>query len=279
MRRTMKAGLSLFRIRAAEALQYRVAALSGATVSTFWVLIEVAVVTVFFAYGNVGAGGSINGMGLTQAVSYLWVGQWIFMIAIPAVTSDTLNKINSGDIGIDLCRPLDLYWHWFANLAASKVSGLLMRGALVLLCGVIISLIGFRNVGLGLPASPLHLALFLLSLFGAFVFSASFGMFVTTIRMNVRWGDGPMHLVALTGQILSGGYLPLQIWPDFMQTFLRLQPFASSLDTPARLYTGSVSIHESLLSMLLQLFWIAAFIALGRAIMKRRIKTVVVQGG
>ena len=40
MKNTFKVGLSLFRIRAAEGLQYRLAALSGATVSTFWALIE-----------------------------------------------------------------------------------------------------------------------------------------------------------------------------------------------------------------------------------------------
>jgi len=274
-----KAGFSLFQIRLAEALQYRMAALSGATVSTFWALIEVAVLTVFFTYGNVGAGGSINGMALPQAVSYIWVAQWVHAMSYASIDGNLLGKINSGDIGIDLCRPLDLYWHWFAHTAAGRISGLMMRGTLVLLCGIAISLIGFRNIGMGLPASPLHLLLFFVSLLGAFLFSTSFVMFVTAIRMNVRWGDGPMHLIAVTGGIFSGGYLPLQIWPDSMQTFLRLQPFASSMDTPARLYVGSASMQESLLSMLFQVFWIAAFIALGRVIMNRRIKTVVVQGG
>ena len=60
MRRTLKAGLSLFRIRAIEGLQYRLAALSGATVSTFWALIEVVILIVFFKYGN-NTAGSING--------------------------------------------------------------------------------------------------------------------------------------------------------------------------------------------------------------------------
>ena len=279
MKRTFKAGLSLFRIRTAEGLQYRMAALSGATVSTFWALIEVAILTVFFTYGNVGAGDSINGMSLSQSISYIWIAQWMVMLSLSSIDGDLLGKINNGDIGVELCRPLDLYWHWFARTAAGKVNGLLMRGGLVLVCGIVISLIGFRNVGIGLPASPLHLALFFVSLFGALLFSTTFGMFVTAMRMNVRWGDGPMHLITATGGILSGSYLPLQIWPDFMQTFLRLQPFASFLDAPARLYVGSASIHESLLSMLLQLFWIVVFIALGRVIMKRRIKTVVVQGG
>ena len=43
MRRTLKASWSLFKIRSAEGLQYRLAALSGATVSVFWALIEAVI--------------------------------------------------------------------------------------------------------------------------------------------------------------------------------------------------------------------------------------------
>ena len=278
MRRTLKAGLSLFRIRAAEGLQYRLAALSGATVSAFWALIEVVVLTVFFRYGN-NTGNSINGMTLKQGVSYIWLGQLMVMLQMPSIDSDLMEKITSGDVGVELCRPLDLYWHWFARSAAGKVNAFILRGGLVIVCGIVLSLIGFHSIGLGLPYTPVNFILFLVSLFNAFFFTVAYSMFVTAIRMGVSWGDGPMNLISVTGMVLSGGYLPLQLWPDFMQSFLRIQPFASYLDAPARLYVGSIDIKSGLLSMALQLLWILAFIAFGRVIMNRKIKTVVVQGG
>jgi len=278
MRRTLKAGFSLFRIRAAEGLQYRMAALSGATVSTFWAIIEVTILGVFFTYGN-NPGGTINGLTLASGVSYIWVGQFLTMLQIPGVDGDLIGKIVSGDIGIELCRPLDLYWHWYARTAAGKVNSFIMRGGMVIVCGVVISLLGFTNTGLGLPYSPLHFILFLISIGGAFLFSASFSMFITAIRIGIAWGDGPLNLIVLTSMLLSGGYFPLQLWPDFMQTFLRFQPFASYLDTPARIYVGSISIENVLISMVLQLVWITAFIIFGRIIMKHKLKSVVVQGG
>ena len=284
MKRTLKAALSLFRIRAAEGLQYRVAAFSGAAVSAFWALIEVVVITVFFQYGH-NTGGSINGqihingLTLSQGISYIWLGQLMVWLQTPAVDSDLMKKITSGDIGIELCRPLDFYWHWFARSTAGRISTFILRGGMVIACGTVLSLIGFRSIGFGLPFSMLNFSLFLLSLFGAFLFSAAYGMFITSIRMGIAWGDGPINMVVVSGMILAGGYLPLQLWPDFMQDFLRIQPFASYLDTPARLYTGSVSIENGLRSILIQFLWIIAFIISGRIIMKRRLRNVVVQGG
>ena len=278
MRRTIKAGLSLFRIRAAEGLQYRLAALSGATVSSFWALIEVVVLTVFFTYGN-NTGDSINGMTLSQGVSYIWLGQLMVMMQIPGIDSELMGKITSGDVGVELCRPLDLYWHWFARSAAGKVNAFILRGGLVIVCGISLTLTGFHTIGLGLPYKMLNFILFLVSLFHAFLFSTAYSMFITAIRMGISWGDGPMNLISVSGMVLSGGYLPLQLWPDFMQSFLRIQPFASYLDTPARLYVGSIDIEKGLLAMMFQVLWIIAFIVFGRIIMARKIKTVVVQGG
>jgi len=278
MRRTLKAGFSLFRIRAAEGLQYRLAAVSGAAVSAFWALIEAVILTVFFTYGH-NTGASINGMSLQQGISYIWLGQLMVMLQMPAIDGDLINKITSGDVGIELCRPLDLYWHWFARSAAGKINAFILRGGLVIALGVILSLAKIPNIGLGLPYSGMNFFLFLISLCGAFIFSTAYGMFMTSIRMGIAWGAGPINMISVSGMILAGGFLPLQLWPDFMQDFLRMQPFACFLDTPARLYTGSVAIGDGLFSMALQAVWIAVFIVSGKLIMKSKLRTVVVQGG
>ena len=283
MRRTLKAGLSLFKIRVAEGLQYRIAGLTGATIGIFWALIELIVLTVFFTYGNNTvenlATDSINGMTLAQGVSYIWLVQIMVGFMGTNIDGDLLGKITSGDVGIELCRPLDLYWHWFARTAAGKASAVSVRGGITAVFGAMLSFLGFGGIGFGLPYSPLNFILFLISIFIAFLFSTAYCMFMTAIRMGIKWGDGPIHLIGVAGMILSGAFLPLQLWPDFMQAFLRLQPFASYVDTPARLYVGSVSVETGLLSVAFQILWIAAFILLGRAIMKRKIKNVVIQGG
>ena len=138
MTRTLKAGLSLFRIRAAEGLQYRFAAFSGATVSTFWAFIEITVITVFFMYGNK-TDDVINGMTLLQSISYIWIAQSTFGLIGMGIDGDIRTKITNGDISVELCRPLSLYWHWFARTSAGTASNVLLRGGMVFICGVLIS--------------------------------------------------------------------------------------------------------------------------------------------
>lgn len=278
MRKTLKAGFSLFRIRVSEGFQYRIAALSNATIGAFWALIEIIVITVFFTYGT-NANTNINGMNLRQSITYIWIAQSILGLSGMGIDGDIRTKIISGDIGVELCRPLDLYWHWFARSAAAGVSSVLMRGGLVFVCGIILSLIGFKDIGASFPASPLNFLLFLISIFGALLFGTAFKMFLTSIRMGVAWGDGPLNIIDMSCGILSGSYLPLQLWPDFMQNFLKFQPFAASLDTPIRLYIGSAGIKNGLVSIVFQAVWIVIFIIAGRIIMRNKIKNLIVQGG
>ena len=80
-------------------------------------------------------------------------------------------------------------------------------------------------------------------------------------------------------EFFSGSLLPLSFFPDWMQGFLRIQPFASIEDTPFMIYGGSFSQREALLSLLLQLLWAAVFWTAGRLWMKAALRRTVVHGG
>jgi len=79
--------------------------------------------------------------------------------------------------------------------------------------------------------------------------------------------------------VLSGGYLPLQLWPDFLQPPLLFQPFAGLCDIPARLYIGSMALSDAWLGLAVQLAWTIAFIVLGKYVMACRLRGIVAQGG
>ena len=119
----------------------------------------------------------------------------------------------------------------------------------------------------------------LISLAGAFLLCTSYGMLVCAVRLNITWGEGPTYIILLLGGVLSGGYLPLQLWPDFMQRFLLVQPFAGYLDLPLRLYLGTLSPRDGVWAVSLQLMWTVVFMAAGKLLMQRRLKNIVIQGG
>lgn len=119
----------------------------------------------------------------------------------------------------------------------------------------------------------------ILSIFSAFLLCTAYTMFICTVRLNITLGEGPAYILMLIGSILSGAYLPLQLWPDVMQKFLLYQPFAGYLDIPLRLYIGTMSTDSGLFAISLQLCWTVVFIAAGKVLMSFRLKNLIVQGG
>lgn len=271
---TWRACRSLFRVRMAEGLQYRVAALSGAMVGVFWAIIECVVYTVFYTYSRDG-GWNHNGFGLEQTISYVWLAQGIFFFQAMSIDSDILAKINKGDVALELCRPMDLYLHWLVKSAAGRLGINWVRGLLTIVAGLLMP----AGYALSRPASLGGFFLFLLTVVLAFLLCSTFAMLVTAVRLNMTWGDGPFYMLMLVGGIFSGTYLPLRLWPDSMQIFLRLQPFGGFTDLPLQLYTGSLAPEAAWLGITLQLFWIAVFVVVGRFIMKSRLKHLIIQGG
>lgn len=273
--RPLRAALSVFRIQLLAGMQYRISELSGSVVSIVYVLIEIAVYTVFYLHGDNSAQAGGLALTLPQMVSYMWIGQFVFTMQMNSVNGGIMEQIRTGDIGLELCRPFPLYSHWFAKQMGTSLTPLVLRGLPVLLAGVLMPA-AFR---LGAPDSVPALLCALTSLLCSLILCTSFVTLALALRVNVAWGDGPMNMLFLLTSILSGAFLPLQLWPDALQKFLLYQPFAGYLDIPIRLYLGTLPAAEAPFFWLLQLAWSSVFIAMGCLIMRRRLRTIVVQGG
>ncbi|MDR3121855.1 MAG: hypothetical protein LBU58_11075 [Clostridiales bacterium] len=267
-----RACIGLFRIRSIESLQYRAAALSSGSISVFWALIEITVYTVFYRYAAHREAATLT---LAQMVSYIWLGQTLVPLHPLSIDDELLAKINSGDVGVELCRPLDLYFHWFAKSAAGRVGRFWWRALITLGIGLLMP----GPLRLGAPVSAAGLIMFLVSVASTFLLSAAYGMLVTAVRLGITWGDGPTYMMMLVGGVLSGGYLPLPLWPDFMQGFLYVQPFAGYLDLPVRFYVGAIPPGRAAATIALQLGWTLLFVCAGRLVMRGRLRGVIIQGG
>lgn len=270
----VKAGLSIFRIQLAQSLQYRLAGLSSASIGIFWALIEIVVFTVFYEHAQNSAA-TMNGLTLAQVISYVWVAQALVPLQPMSIDSELLAQITSGNVGIALCRPMKLYDHWFAHTAAGRLGFFWIRALFIALTGILLP----ASIHLAPPASLAGFILFLLSAAGAFLLCTAYGLLATAVRLNITWGEGPTYMMLLVSGVLSGGYLPLQLWPDALQKVLLYQPFAGYLDIPVRLYVGSMDARQGIMAILVQLGWFVVFVAIGRALMERKLKTLVIQGG
>ena len=214
-------------------------------------------------------------LSLKQIISYAWLTQLLFLMQPMSIDGEILDKITSGNVGIEMCRPIDLYLHWFAKTAAARLTPLFIRGSITIVFAIIIP----GSYGLSLPASFSGFICMLLSTASAFLLCTSYAMLICGIRLNITWGEGPTYILMLVGGVLSGGYLPLQLWPRFMQGFLLIQPFAGYMDIPLRFYVGSMAPKDAVWAIGLQMAWTIAFVIAGKLIMNGRLKHIVVQGG
>ena len=271
--RVFRACLALFRIQAAESLQYRAAALINSSIGIFWALIEITVYTVFYQFDdNRNAGIALS---LRQMISYIWLNQVMWGFLSFDIDGDIRNKINNGDVGVELCHPLGLYSHWFAKSSAGRAGRSGWRALIIAASGLVMP-VSYRLSG---PASAAGLLLFLITAVSGFLLASSYQMLITSVRLGITCGEGPTYILQMLGYILTGGYLPLQLWPDFMQKFLYFQPFAGSMDLPIRLYAGSMPPEGAISVLMIQFCWTTIFIFMGLLIIRRKITGIIVQGG
>lgn len=267
----MKAYLSILRQQMIGQLQYRAGFWAGTLNHIFWGVARAAILVAFYLYGQ----GEAD-ITMRQAVSMVWLQQ-VAGSLVPGWNTDIAlyTQIRSGDVAYELLRPMDAYTHWYVRSIAGRIGTFLLELVPILGIGLLVP----EPWGLGAPVSPLHALACLITLLSGLFTSCAMILLSYAMVLDVRVGDAPSRMAVTVAQILSGLYLPLQLWPEGMQTFLYYQPFAGMLDLPVRLYVGAQPLARAGEIVLLQAFWTAVFVLAGRAWIGRSFRKLVIQGG
>jgi len=266
----MKAYLSIFKLRLAVQLQYRATALAAFITNFFFGVVRVMVFQVFYASTS-----AVQPLTLTQAVTYTWLTQVTFRMLPWTLDTEMVSLVRTGGVAYELCRPLKLYFAWFARQTAYRLVPTWMTGVPIYL--ITLFLPGeFRVI---LPPSPAAALSCLLSLSLALILSCASSNLITISTLWTTAGDGMQRLFPALVMILSGTIVPLAFFPDWMQTGLRLLPFAGLADIPYRLYLGLIPPLEAAAALGIQAVWSGLFILLGAAILEKGLNRVVIQGG
>ena len=257
-------------------LQYRAAALAGFATQCWWGGIKVMVYAAFFAAAPAAAGS----LSLSQTITYIWLAQALLALVPWGGDPEIGQAVRSGAIGYDRLRPLDTYGWWYARAAAWMTARVLPRAALMLaFAGVLLPLIGLEAWSWRPPQSPLQAGLFAVSVILLVALSSAWVMLLNLAAVRFLDERGVNALTASAIIVFSGNLLPLPLFPDWMQGFLFVQPFAGMLDIPVRIYSGDLTGQRALAGLTLQAGWTLAFIALGRFWMRRVMGRLQIQGG
>ena len=256
-------------------LQYRVAAFAGLVTQSFWGAIRLMIVAAFYA-----ASTQAQPMSLPEVVVYIWLGQAFFGMLPWNIDEEFAQKVRDGSVAYDLLRPVDLYAFWYSHTLAYRTAPTTLRAIpLGLLAMLVLPRLGLAEWALGAPPSWVSGVLFGVSLVGAVALSTTITMLTHISLLWTISGAGMDRIMPAVVAVFAGMEIPLPLFPDWAQPFLRWQPFRGLVDVPFRIYSGNIPPAVALLEIVSQGVWVGCLVWLGRVLLARGTRKLVVQGG
>jgi ABC-2 type transport system permease protein len=257
----------MFRARARMLLQYRAAALAGIGTQLVFGIVRVMIYDGFYQSTDLP-----QPLSARQTTSYIWLGQAMLLLTMWGVDNDIAGQIRAGTIGYELVRPASLYGLWLARGVSNRLAPLLLRaGPILLISGLFL--------GLQPPASLAAAALFVVALASAVLLAAAMSVLLTITMLWTISGEGIARLAPAAIFFLSGMIIPVPLFPAWMQPALAILPFRGLIDTPFRIYLGSLAGVDVCWALGHQVLWAVAFVVAGRALLGQGLKRLVMQGG
>lgn len=267
----MSAYMALGKLRFVAGLQYRSAALAGMATQLFFGFIFIMVYAAFYRNSNV-----TPAISLPEVVSYIWLQQmFLGFVALWYRDHEIFEHITSGSVAYELCRPCDMYTFWYAKLMATRLASVTLR-CLPLLLIVFFMPEPYRFHA---PPSPLQAMLFVAAILLGLLVVVALSML---IYISVFWTMSPTGSVlmfAVAGEFLAGMIIPVPLMPEWLQRIVMMLPFRWTVDFPFRVYSGHIPVDEAVWGIGIQLAWLAVLVLLGRFLLRKALRQVVIQGG
>lgn len=256
-------------------LQYRAAAFAGVFTQVFWGLIKLMILWAFYRHARAG-----QPMSFEETVGYTWLGQAFLGLQPWGVDGEIRSQIRSGTIAYELARPVDLYNLWFSRSLGWKMAAPLMRCIpIFVFAGLVLPLVGASDWALRLPPTWGAAAGFTATIIGALLLSCALTNLYNISMLWTIGGEGIFPLLMSGSLLFSGMIVPLPLFPDWLARVMYALPFAGLADTPYRVYTGHYPAGMAVWLLAHQIGWTIALVLLGRWVLGRGLRRVVIQGG
>lgn len=247
---------------------YRQAAVAGVFVNTVFGVIKLSIL---LAVAD-SAGGTVAGYDRVGLSTYAWMSQGLIAVVVIFAWTELADRIRTGDIAVDLSRPVDLQLAWLAADLGRAVWALLSRAIVPILFGAV--LFGFR-----VPGSPLVLVLLPVSITLAVVVSFACRFLVNLAAFWLTEIRGLVMFYILVAGLLGGHLVPVQLFPGWLRAAAYATPFPAIIQWPIDLVTGQATGWAVGGVVAAQLGWAVVLLGLGRLVLSRATRRLVVQGG
>jgi ABC-2 type transport system permease protein len=249
---------------------YRIATLAGAINNVVF-----GFITAFTYIALWHARPDAGGYDVTDALTYAWLAQAIGLVGAlfgGGFRDELAERVRTGDISIDLYRPVDLQTWWLASDLGRAGFQLLARGLLPTLVGGLIFRITF-------PTNPVTWLAFLLAIFLGAVVCFSINYLFVLMTFWLMDSRGILQVATVLAAFFSGMLLPINVFPSWFGELARVLPWSTALQIPVDIYLEKYQGAELLQPLGFQLIWLVVLWVAGRLLTMLATRQVVVQGG
>jgi ABC-2 type transport system permease protein len=216
-----------------------------------------------------------GGYDATDAVTYVWLGQAMIMTVMfwgGGSTNDLADRIRTGDVALDLYRPVPLIGWYLAQDLGRSLYHLLARGLAPTLVGALLFDIRW-------PGSYAAWLAFVVSLPLAVTVSFAIRFLFASMAFWLLDASGPHTLSFLLSTFFGGLTVPLVIFPGWTRDVVMALPWAAYLQVPADLWLGKREGWEALAGLGFAGAWALVLLACCGVVLRSATRRVVVQGG
>jgi len=243
---------------------YRQAMVAGLATNTVFGFIRCGVLLTVFT-----GSARVAGYDPSRTVTFVWIGQG--MLAVVLLWGDTNfgQRVRSGDIAVDLLRPVDLQAALLAEDLGRAGFALLTRFTGPLL-------IGLAFFDLTLPGSALRWAAFAVSVLLAILVSFAIRFLLNLVAFWLLDWRGVVTVYGAINGVLTGLVIPIAFLPSWARAAVWATPFPAIIQAPIDIAIDRGSVVPLLAN---QLAWAVLLLAAGRLVLAAAVRSLVIQGG
>jgi ABC-2 type transport system permease protein len=243
---------------------FRLANFSGLFTNLFFLLFRSAVFAALFDHAS-----TVGGYSLAQAVSYAVLVQTLIMVIPQWGQIGVGEDIRSGQIAMDMCRPLNYYLMIMAKRFGISCYFLVARGLPTLAIAYALGLWTTLPQVTSLPWAVISLA-------AGILLANSLHFLVELSGFWLESPRGPKMLVVGLTYFFSGATIPLAFFPPWAKQLSALLPFAATLNTPIEVLLQP-ELPWTLLAQ--QGLWLLVVCSLCFIVLRRGERSLVLHGG
>jgi len=214
----------------------------------------------------------LNGYTMTQITTYVILSRMLSSQFMGGINRTFAEWIYDGGIGVELLRPVTLFFTLSAKRLGEFLFFVLFKGFPVL----VVSTLVLKGQG---PAGGTEVLLFCVSVVLSLIIMFYIEFMVGIASFYTLNSYGLMFTKSAVLSILSGGIVPLFLFPEMLAKVLEFLPFAGMVSVPVQIFLGKYTLGEMQFYLLLQCVWAAAMAGLAHLLYRAAIRKVIVQGG